>query len=108
MTEFYAFGIVGSLATTRRALGSGTEGSNPACSSGESANHRFRRRFQGLDVNTERVVAFGHALRSRRVVMTPRRRLTPTIPAARISRAIRFLPTARPSARNSAWTRGAP
>src|SRR6516225_6893879 len=74
----------------------------------KSANHRFRRRFQGLDVNTERVVACGHALRSRRVVMTPRRRLTPTIPAARISRAIRFLPTARPSARNSAWTRGAP
>jgi hypothetical protein len=38
----------------------------------------------------------GRAPRSRRVVMTPRRRLTPTIPAARISRAIRFLPTARP------------
>src|SRR5205085_2589061 len=35
-------------------------------------------------------------------------RLTPTIPAVRISRAIRFFPTARPSARNSAWTRGAP
>jgi len=34
VTEFYAFGIVGSLATTRRALGSGTEGSNSACSSG--------------------------------------------------------------------------
>ena len=30
VTEFYAFGIVGSLAITRRALGSGTEGSNPA------------------------------------------------------------------------------
>src|SRR6266404_2330320 len=36
----------------------------------------------------------GRASRSRRVVMTARRRLTPTIPAARISRAIRFLPTA--------------
>jgi hypothetical protein len=44
----------------------------------------------------------GRASRSRRVVMTPRRRLTPTMPAARISRAIRFLPTALPSARNSA------
>jgi peptidoglycan/xylan/chitin deacetylase (PgdA/CDA1 family) len=38
------------------------------------------------------------ASRSRRVVMMARRRLTPTIPAARISRAIRFLPTARPPA----------
>ena len=29
----------------------------------KSANHRFRRRFQGLDVNTERVVAcFGQYL----------------------------------------------
>jgi len=34
-----------------------------ASSSGESASHRFRRRFQGLDVNTERVVAcFGQYL----------------------------------------------
>jgi len=41
----------------------GTESSNPFSSSGESANHRFRRRFQGLDVNTERVVAcFGQYL----------------------------------------------
>jgi hypothetical protein len=38
VTEFYAFGIVGSLATTRRALGSGTEGSNPAWSRGESVS----------------------------------------------------------------------
>src|SRR5271169_5251103 len=28
----------------------GTDGSNPSLSSGESANHRFRRRFHGLDV----------------------------------------------------------
>src|SRR5271165_1955226 len=28
----------------------GTDGSNPFPSSGESANHRFRRRFHGLDV----------------------------------------------------------
>jgi hypothetical protein len=42
---------------------SGTDGSNPVPSSEESANHRFRRRFQGLDVNTERVVAcFGQYL----------------------------------------------
>jgi len=41
----------------------GTEGSSPFPSSGESASHRFRRRFQGLDVNTERVVAcFGQYL----------------------------------------------
>jgi hypothetical protein len=52
--------------------------------------------------------AAGRASRSRLVVMTPRRRLTPAIPAARISRATRFLPMARPSARSSAWTRGAP
>src|ERR1700732_3619508 len=50
----------------------------------------------------------GRASRSRRVVMMPRRRLTPIIPAARISPGIRFLPTAPPSARNSACTRGAP
>ena len=32
----------------------GTESSNPAPSSGESANHRFRRRFHGLDVRGSR------------------------------------------------------
>jgi len=45
-----------------------------------------------------------NALRSRRVVTMPWRRLTPTMPAVHISRAIRFFPTAQPLARNSAWT----
>ena len=45
---------------------------------------------------------------SARVVRTLRRRLTPAIAAARISRATRFLAIASPSAFISAWTRGAP
>ncbi len=51
----------------------------------------------------------GRASRSRRVVLTPvRRRLAPTKPAVRISRAIRLRPCFSPSALSSACTRGAP
>jgi hypothetical protein len=50
----------------------------------------------------------GRCSTSRRVVLGgPRRRLTPAMAAARISRATRFLPTATPSARSSARMRGA-
>ena len=35
-------------------LRGGTNSSNPSLSSGESANHRFRRRFRGLDVRGSR------------------------------------------------------
>ncbi len=42
------------------------------------------------------------------VVLPLRRRLTPSISAARMSRATRFTLTARPRAPNSAWTRSAP
>jgi len=51
----------------------------------------------------------GRASASRRVVArVPLRRLTPAKPAPRISLATRLRPTGRPSARSSAWTRGAP
>src|SRR5882762_1690376 len=51
----------------------------------------------------------GLASLSRRVVVTPeRRRLAPTSPAARISRAMRLRPCFSPPALSAACTRGAP
>jgi hypothetical protein len=35
-------------------LSPGTEGSNPALSRGESTNHRFRRRFHGIEITKEK------------------------------------------------------
>ena len=36
------------------AIGRGTESSNPLPSRGESTNHRFRRRFHGLEITKEK------------------------------------------------------
>lgn len=53
--------------------------------------------------------AAGASTGPRRVVRTPRRRLTPTKPADRMSRATRFWPTGWPdSSRRSFQMRGAP
>jgi hypothetical protein len=35
-------------------LARGTDGSNPSRSRGESTNHRFRRRFHGLEITKEK------------------------------------------------------
>ena len=50
----------------------------------------------------------GRAVSSRRVVRNPRRRLAPSKPASRISRATRLQLTTVPSAASSARTRGIP
>jgi len=79
-----------------------------------------RRRHEG-DVGNPQLVGPGrgevpvHQVRCRSripvacvVVIPLRRRLAPTSPAARISRAIRLRPCLSPLARSSACTRGAP
>ena len=43
-----------SSATAERPFKSGTDGSNPVPSCGDSASHRFRRRIHGLDVRVAR------------------------------------------------------
>jgi hypothetical protein len=60
----------------------GTGSSNPPASSGESANHRFRRRFHGLGVRVPRparVKRRRNVIRSRAIPLRPDRRAANSI-----------------------------
>jgi hypothetical protein len=54
----------------------GTDGSNPSSSRGESTNHRFRRRFHGLEITKEKQWVSEAPIPAIRVTMIRRRKST--------------------------------